>query len=656
MMLQNGAERIIIDKFAGVNTYEHASKIAENEFTVFENAEFSKGNKTISKRGGYLSYNANTVDTYFPNVIHEYIGSYSGATDYNCLIAGMKTSGYLAATLDNLGGAGTQYKGALSTANGGNVNKYLNARFVNFKKVTYIFNTVKVASTDYFNKTYIYAGDHYTDNHGVPDTDIAGNLDATPSTSGGSMSNGAYTYVITFLMDGYQEGRALSSQDFTIGSPTSSGSIQLGISRYLPYSSNIRVNKVKIYRTKAGETPTANGVYFIAEVNVPNNTTSYKDVTADSALGDNISYNTVLNVDKRPLYAKYGCVHKNRLWMANLESLAIPGTKYKNYIAFSDADKPDLFTASNIFKIDEEEITGIFAEDNRIIVFTLNGIYKIITSAQSSDYWYVEKVNIVYGSDTIVQLPNYNYCFAKVWKNCDTGNSTANKLSIMLWDGSNTFKEVAIPIQNYFDFTNTPSLTHINYDIENQQIIIFFNYVLSGNTKYYILRYDTKTGIILIENNTNVQLNYTHSCNTKNYNLLIAGFIGIMSKSKNRIYDEIGTSNADTAYIMALRTKLFDLQDKDFDFRRLTLIIDAGGSGVSNKCIVTLYDKAGTSYAGYTGTLASGRNKIKINKAGSSTGNFQRMSIGITEESLVTVDLQAIIIDAKPTHIEDAGQ
>lgn len=114
----------------------------------------------------------------------------------------------------------------------------------------------------------------------------AGPLAGVPTT-GGSLVTGGYAYKVTYVT---AAGETLPSSDGYSGTsygvfiPMGSGTNKINLSR-IPVSSDGRVTKRKIYRTKVNGGGTGFAAYFLLTTINDNTTTTYSDTTADTGLG-----------------------------------------------------------------------------------------------------------------------------------------------------------------------------------------------------------------------------------------------------------------------------------------------------------------------------------------------------------------------------------
>lgn len=100
---------------------------------------------------------------------------------------------------------------------------------------------------------------------------------ALAGAGAGNLTNGAYTYKITFVYAGSEKRLGTASNTTTVVDATTNGKIAL---TSIPTSSDTSVTARNIYRTTAG----GSTYYFVAQI-ADNSTTTYTDNIADSALG-----------------------------------------------------------------------------------------------------------------------------------------------------------------------------------------------------------------------------------------------------------------------------------------------------------------------------------------------------------------------------------
>jgi len=105
--------------------------------------------------------------------------------------------------------------------------------------------------------------------------------------------------------------------------------------------------------------------------------------------------------------ARYVCLHKDRLWFAGV-SVSTPSAIV--FTTPNEPDKPiDYLPASNVIIVDPDaggEITGLFSQGERLIIFKETGVYGILGDTEEN--FYLQKILNVGGDNpnTIVQYKN----------------------------------------------------------------------------------------------------------------------------------------------------------------------------------------------------------------------------------------------------------
>ncbi len=338
IQINKGKFRKILDDFSGgYNLALDPSKIADNEFQQFENAiSFKHGSiKNAVKRKGIDKYNSNTLSgTTNLEQLYEYISN-SKSTNFTRLIAKFNNKlGYCVGT------------GTFTEIDGSDVTD--KSRFLTFRDNLYIFGR-NSSGTYYPNK--FYDGTNYL-NSGLipcPQTFLCAETDELEATR--ELALGNYFYIITFLYDtdieqesyyvAVSNHNSLSDNQIignTFTSETHSafvwGEITAG-NKIITISNiptgNARVVARKIYRAyQSSGLDLSTNFYHIATLNNNTDTVFYDDIQT-SELKEPIN----LDFLPKPLKAKYGIIHKNRIFIANL---------------FEDlySDQPDITTLANV--------------------------------------------------------------------------------------------------------------------------------------------------------------------------------------------------------------------------------------------------------------------------------------------------------------------
>ena len=287
-----------------------------------------------------------------------------------------------------------------------------------FKDLLYLFNGNDTSQ--------VYDGTNNTQDIGVPTPGAA-----TAAVGAAGALTGAYSYKISYQMDGYQEGNAGVASNSV--SPASE-KIELSA---IPTSSNPRVTGRHIYRTQTG----GSIYYFLATIS-DNTTTTYSDNNADGVL--TTSRTAPSDYSGPAENYRYGVLHKSRIFQFR-------GETNKSRGIYSDIRSgtayPDVYPANNSFdfrKDDGAEIT-LACEDRfgNLIVGKANGLIRINTDADSPVAW-----------SGFQKLVSVDGCVAPFgWSSTHIGviyvsGYGESKLRLMIWTGqaSEPFLEEFWPI------------------------------------------------------------------------------------------------------------------------------------------------------------------------------------------------------------------
>ena len=177
---------------------------------------------------------------------------------------------------------------------------------------TGLTNTYRPRLASYGGKFYLTNGmdkPFYTDGTDVSNMEIERpDVSSVGITLGGvvspKLSEGIYRYVIIYLtIDGQRSNASVAIQPFYQASGYDSITLTS-----IPVSADTRVLSKLIFRTKVNILST---YYLVATID--NDTTSYEDTTTDNGLNTAETFE-YLNT---PNYAKYNCIHQDRLFLAN---------------------------------------------------------------------------------------------------------------------------------------------------------------------------------------------------------------------------------------------------------------------------------------------------------------------------------------------------
>ena len=321
--------------------------------------------------------------------------------------------------------------------------------WITYKNLCYGFN-----GTD---ANQVYDGVHNCQTMGVP---IPSAPSAADSGNGGNVT-GAISYVVTYEIDGYQEGSSSAAS-----SPITVTNKQVTVT--IPTSANPRVTSRNIYRTKSG------GSVFYYLNNVANNTdVSYTDNTLDASL----DINNIAPIDyDGPGSYKLACLHNSRIFLAN-------NSTYQSRVAWSDINAggfstPDVFPVESYYDIlkDNGEVVTFIGEDNygQLIIMKPSAIIRVNTDNDDETGWY--------GGNTVLSPLGCVAPYSAVKTTVGIiyiARYGESKKRLMLWDGSQTtsmFEELEPVISAILD-------TRLN------DCIGWF-----ANSKYYLAYNDISTG------------------------------------------------------------------------------------------------------------------------------------------------------------------
>jgi hypothetical protein len=272
---------------------------------------------------------------------------------------------------------------------------------------------------------------------------------------------------------------------------------------------------------------------------------------------------------------------------------------YPSHVAFSDASKPDIFPSGNVIKIGEndgEEITGIFGEEDAVVVFKENSIHKILTHYQSTDFWRATPVVSNVGSDSFsqVQITDGHYVFIKSQQ---LGNG---KLTIYEWTGGKPIN-CSLKIQKFIDDNRFKTIRGMVYDKHKQQVIILLTNTATKNDT--IIRYnlairdETGLGTWNIDCNATTNLDLRSVCSTKDYGILYGSGIGYLNYQASSYQDSIGATPTNTPFASKVRTKTFEYDHANLRPRRFMIRMEVF-SGTATGDAVTLVYKVDDITAG----------------------------------------------------------
>jgi len=287
-------------------------------------------------------------------------------------------------------------------------------------------------------------------------------------------------------------------------------------------------------------------------------------------------------------------------------------TKYKSTIAISDVGCGDLFPSGNIKVLDSKDnkgITGIFTEENRVVMFTSNNIYGLDTVTVGTEFWAINKLidNIgaagqnnhpsteTYGHNGILQLPdNSGYIF---FNKAYSADNTVN-IIIYYWNGNDNNQPVIISddIINYLnDGFTTFTVRGMCFDPINNWVWISIK-----NTSQYIFVYDVIYKEWYVFTFTNSGLEYYGIICTEAGEILIGAKIGIINKYKKNTFRDTYYTDSEGNYDTKIlfKTKGYDSFDADLNLVRTDILAETtSATTTSSTLTVTPYGQSDSTYS-----------------------------------------------------------
>lgn len=280
----------------------------------------------------------------------------------------------------------------------------------------------------------------------------------------------------------------------------------------------------------------------------------------------------------------------------------------KNYpqtFIWSDVDKPEYFPPENIDVLSNEtgNINAMFSEDDGVIIFKDNSIYKLFTSASSSAYWVTKKLVDNIGCSnpqTIVQFNTNKYCW---YQN--------NKFYI--WQsGFNDPIECSIPIKSHISGVNytingSAYYNKFNWVVFTTDTITFvldLNFIKEGKYIWYIFYKNTFAS-------TQPELSLQVPFVDRAGNLLFGSLFNyIYQYGLNDYTDSLYSSGTPvTADIhLQLLTKMFDTYFNDVT--RIETKYYSAGTGTNKLTITPKKDTSNGTVT--TKSIATGYNRISV--------------------------------------------
>lgn len=344
--------------------------------------------------------------------------------------------------------------------------------------------------------------------------------------------------------------------------------------------------------------------------------------------------------------------------------------KYKNALAISEIGKGDRIPATSLKLLDIPDslgITGLFTEDNRLVIFSASAIHTLDTTAQSSDYWTPDKViegvgamgqptapnSEGTGHNGILQLPEgtgylfFNRAYA----------TTGQQIKAFYWNGQSYPEEISIPIDAYLnDGFSSFDIRGMTYDKVNNWVWTVVAYG-SGVKRIFIFDLVYKQWYVWQPNNT-VEMNDV-VCLESGTVVIGAGDGRLLYYHPSLYYETYGATPTIYYFTTKLRTKTFDLYDADYIFKRLIVNCESSSNQIAFS--TTSGDTTLTSEVAGATTV----NNLTVSNTASTTWHRIRVPMNIktrkaylqlTNIETKGITINSIILDAKIKHKRDGSR
>lgn len=334
------------------------------------------------------------------------------------------------------------------------------------------------------------------------------------------------------------------------------------------------------------------------------------------------------------------------LEQSGIEAIPTDGT-YTSTVKFSAIDS-EIFPAANefnVFKNDNDAITGIFSDNNGVVVFKERNIYKIYTETDDSTYWQLRKVvNGVGCSDpySIVQIKDLGFIFCM------------NNV-FYVWSGQGEPVSISDPIQSTLDALTFTDITGTYYHKDNWVIWAYSTSGITGQALVYDL--NLKVWYHFVKNTIdaaqpNLALLYPYVTKT---GVLLFGssFNRLYYYNRSSYVDDLNTTGSTFAEKnIALKLKTKDWDTYAFNIKRYQAKVHSGANGTA------------ATYIGFTGykdetgltivnspVLVQGFNRINIP---TSVQNAKIYNLEVSHADVQNIVIKAIGIDIEEIH-KDKG-
>lgn len=337
---------------------------------------------------------------------------------------------------------------------------------------------------------------------------------------------------------------------------------------------------------------------------------------------------------------------KKYLEQRGLEYISTDGT-YTSTVKFSAIDS-EIFPAANefnVFKNDNDAITGIFSDNNGVVIFKERNIYKIYTETDDSTYWQLRKVvNGVGCSDpySIVQIKDLGFIFCM------------NNV-FYVWSGQGEPVSISDPIQSTLDALTFTDITGTYYHKDNWVIWAYSTSGITGQALVYDL--NLKVWYHFVKNTIdaaqpNLALLYPYVTKT---GVLLFGssFNRLYYYNRSSYVDDLNTTGSTFAEKnIALKLKTKDWDTYAFNIKRYQAKVHSGAN-----CTAATYIGF-TGYKDETGiavvnspVLVQGFNRINIP---TSVQNAKIYNLEVSHADVQNIVIKAIGIDIQEIH-QDKG-
>lgn len=281
--------------------------------------------------------------------------------------------------------------------------------------------------------------------------------------------------------------------------------------------------------------------------------------------------------------------------------------EYKSHIAISNPGMGDVFDPINVRFTntdDNQGISGLFGEQDRVIIFKPNSIYQMITNAENSEYWGITVVERhigaagqrqvplteTVGHQGILQLPQpteYIF-FDKAYS-----DSATDEIKIYYWHSYGKPEVISYPIESYLSGSSSFKVKGMAYDRRNNWV---WNLVRRNSVDYilifdlltrqwYVFSFDggiTLNDVIVLESGK----------------ILFAGNNGhVYEYSGSVYYDSYNGTNY--AVNFTVRTKDVDWYDTSLVLTRLNVAFDTSTAGAELQAGVSV-DEVQTGLINYS--------------------------------------------------------